>query len=81
MVRQTVILVTRFIILAFSYEIFILMSVFTTICKYYFRIAYIFMNKLLRLEMILLLKFTKPLKTSIMERRHRRTNMVIPAVI
>jgi hypothetical protein len=68
MVRQTVILVTILVILGFPYFLFILMSFFTTIYKYHFRIAYIFVYTSLTLEMIFLLQFTEPLKTSIMKR-------------
>jgi hypothetical protein len=68
MVRQTVILVIILVIIGFPYFLFILMSFFTTVYKYHFRIAYIFVYTSLALEMIFLLQFTEPLKTSIMKR-------------
>jgi hypothetical protein len=80
MVRRTVILVSILFTLGFPYALFILMSFFTTPPKYHFRIALIFIDVSLVFVMIALFQFTDPLKTSIIKRIKRRSNVVVATV-
>jgi hypothetical protein len=80
MVRRTVILVMILFTICFPYEIFAIMSFFTSPPKYHFRIAYIFVDMSLVFVMIVLFQFTEPLKTSLMKVIHGRPNMVAARV-
>lgn len=55
MVQRTVILISILIIIGFPYALFVFMSFFTHPPKYYFRIAYIFIDTSLVFVMITLL--------------------------
>ena len=67
-VRRIVIVITTLIILGVPYTLFMVMSFFTVIYKYHFRIAFIFIHISSSLVMIVLFQFTDPLKASIMKR-------------
>ncbi|CAF1248223.1 unnamed protein product [Rotaria sordida] len=64
MVRNIVTISTILVILGLPYAIFILMSFFTTIPKYHFRIAFIFIDISTTATMIALFKTTDPIKAA-----------------
>ena len=80
MVRRTVILVAIQIVACLPYGIFILMSFFTSIPKYHFRIAILFIGISIVFIMIILFKFTDPMKISLMKRINKHRNRIIPAI-
>jgi hypothetical protein len=81
MVQRTVILVIILLTFGIPYVLFIFVSFFTTPPKYHFRIAYIFVDVSLIFMMITLFQFTDPLKSSMMKRIKRRSNMVTTTVV
>jgi len=64
MVRNIVTISTILVILGFPYAIFILMSFFTSIPKYHFRVAFIFIDISTTAVMIALFKITDPVRTA-----------------
>jgi predicted membrane protein len=80
MVRRIVILVIGVTTIGFPYALFILMSFFNRAPKYHLRIAYMFINLAMVFVMVALFQFTDPLKSSIMKRIKRRTNVIVPRV-
>jgi hypothetical protein len=64
MVRNIVTISTILVILGFPYAIFILMSFFTNIPKYHFRVAFIFIDISTTAVMIALFKTTDPVRTA-----------------
>jgi hypothetical protein len=80
MVRRTVILVTILVISCFPYALFLFLSFFNSTPKYHFRIGFAFIDVSLLLMMIVLFQFTDPVKTSLMKRINRRSNMVVGRV-
>ncbi len=80
MVRRTIILVGVLIISGLPYTIFIIISFFTTPSKYYFRIAFIFIDAGMVLVMFVLFQFTDPLKASLIKRINLRPNTVAVAI-
>ncbi|CAF1013516.1 unnamed protein product [Rotaria sp. Silwood1] len=80
MVQRTVILVTILLTLGVPYTIIIFMSFFTNPPKYHFRIAFIFVDVSLAFVMIALLKFTDPLRMSLMKRVNGRRNTVVATI-
>lgn len=77
--QRTVILVSVVVSIGFPYAVFMVMSFFTTPPIYHFRISYIISDVSLPFLMIILFRFTEPLKTSVMKRIDGRTNIVLPA--
>ncbi|CAF3135116.1 unnamed protein product [Rotaria sp. Silwood2] len=75
MVKRTVLLTTILVMVGFPYALFILMSFFTTLPKYHFRIAYVFVDVSMVFVMLTLYQFTEPLKTSMMKRIRRQINI------
>jgi hypothetical protein len=80
MVRRIVILVNGVVTIGLPYVIFIFISFFTTPPKYHFRIAYIFVDVSLAFVMIALLKFTEPIKASIMKKINGQGNTIVPVI-
>jgi hypothetical protein len=80
MVRRTIILLMIIIVMGCPYGIFIFISFFTSPPKYHFRIAFIFIDLSLVVEMLVLFQFTDPLQTSIMKRIRPRPNVVVARV-
>ena len=64
MVKNIVTITTILIVLGLPYAIFILMSIFTTIPKYHFRIAFIFVDISTTAVMIGLFTTTDPIVTA-----------------
>ena len=73
MVQRIVILVSILVIYCFPYALFIFLSFGLTISIYHFRISYLFV-------MIILYQFTDPLKISIKNIIHRKTNEIVPTI-
>lgn len=80
MVQRIVILLTILIVVSFPLTLFIFMSFFNSAPKYHFRIIYMCINVSLLLGMIALFLFTDLLKTSLMNRIKRRSNIVVVKV-
>jgi uncharacterized membrane protein len=80
MVRRIVILVVGIVTIGFPYATFVFMSFFTCPSKYYFRIAYIFVDVSLAFVLIALFQFTEQLKISIKKAISRRTNAILPSI-
>ncbi|CAF3705680.1 unnamed protein product [Adineta steineri] len=76
MVRRIVILVMILVFVCLPYEIFTIMSLFTNAPKYDFRIAYLFVDLSYALVMICLFQFTGPVKTYIMKKLKRPTDII-----
>jgi uncharacterized membrane protein YfcA len=76
MVRRIIILLMIIIVMGCPYGIFIFISFFTSPPKYHFRIAFIFIDLSLIVEMLVLFQFTDPLKTSIMKRIRQRPYII-----
>ncbi len=64
MVRNIVMITSILVILGFPYAIFILTSFFTTIPKYHFRVAFVFIDVSTTAVMIALFKTTDPIRTA-----------------
>ena len=77
MVRRTVILVSILFILCFPYAMFIFISFFTSIPKYHFRIAFLFIDISVVFVMIALFQFNDLIKISIMKIINLETNRII----
>ncbi|CAF1235606.1 unnamed protein product [Adineta steineri] len=80
MIRRTVILVAILGTICAPYQTFIIISLFTEPPRYHFRIAYVFVDLSLLCVIIVLFQFTDPVKTSIMKRIRRLSNMIIPTI-
>lgn len=77
MVRRIIIMVSILIALGFPYLIFVLISFFTSIYKYYLRIAFASIAVSTALVIIPLFQFTEPLKMAVFKRFHRQVNVPI----
>ncbi|CAF0804593.1 unnamed protein product [Adineta steineri] len=80
MVFRIVILISVLLILSVPYTIFLFMGFFTSPPKYYLRIAAIFVESSLLSVMIVIFKFTDPVRASIMKKLHQRSNVVAPTM-
>ncbi len=78
MVRRIIYLVLGILILGIPYIVFIFMSFFNSAPKYHFRLAYIFVDGSSPLVLFALFEIAEPLKTSLMKRINRQTNMIMP---
>jgi len=78
MTRNIVTISTILVILGFPYAIFILMSFFTVIPKYHFRIAFIFIDVSTTAVMIALFKTTDPIKIATKKAIGGLINKVVP---
>ncbi|CAF0788903.1 unnamed protein product [Adineta steineri] len=70
-------MVFRLVILISIFLIFVFMRIFTSPPKYHFRIALTFIEISTVFVMIILFKFTDPVRTSIMKRINRQSNIVV----
>ena len=66
-------------IIDFPYALFTFMRFFNHAPKYYFRIAYIFIDIASTCVMIVLYQFTDSLKKSIMKKFNQRTRVIVAA--
>lgn len=80
-VRRTIILVMILLAFGIPYIILVIISFFTNLPKYYFRIACISIDVSLVPLMIALFQFTQPIKTAVMKRLKRRSNIIAVAII
>lgn len=80
MVRRIVIIIALLVILGLPYTSFIVMSFFTAPPKYHFRIAFIFIDISLACVILILFKFTKGLKLSIINRIRKASNFAIATI-
>lgn len=78
MVRRVVIMVTILIVLGFPYTVFIVMSYFTDLPKYHFRIALVSLDVASLLIVGAIFQFNKALKHSVMKRIKCRSAIIIP---
>ncbi|CAF0987156.1 unnamed protein product [Adineta steineri] len=78
MVFRIVILISILLTLSVPYTIFVFMGFFTSPLKYDFRIALTFVESSLLFFMIVVFKFTDPVRASIMKKLHQRLNVVAP---
>ncbi|CAF0736622.1 unnamed protein product [Adineta steineri] len=74
-------MVFRIFILISVFLIFVFMRFMTSPPKYHFRIALTLIEISLVFVMIVLFKFTDPVRTSIMKRINRRSNIVVATII
>ena len=81
MVQRIVILISMILTFGLPYTVFVFMSFFTSLPKYHFRIAYIFIDVSMALVMMALFQITDPLKASIMKMLNARPNMVAATAI
>ncbi|CAF1364055.1 unnamed protein product [Didymodactylos carnosus] len=80
MIRRIIILVLILFTFGIPYMVVFLFIVFDHKIQHDLRIASIFMDSSIVITTIILIYFTEPLKTSIMKRIKRRTNMVVARV-
>lgn len=78
MIRRIVIQINILLILGLPYGIFAIISFFTSPPKYHFRISFLFIDMATLVTMLMLLKFTDPLKTSILKGFKRASNRILP---
>ncbi|CAF1024113.1 unnamed protein product [Adineta ricciae] len=78
MIYHLVILVSGIVTIGFPYTLLILISFFTNPPKYYYRIAYVFVDFTLSFVMLAILSFTEPLKISIKKRLKLNNNITLP---
>ncbi|CAF1407080.1 unnamed protein product [Adineta steineri] len=81
MVHRIVILVMILLILGVPYTIFVIMGFFTQPPKYHLRISYTFLYISLLFIMITLFQFTDPVKTYIMKKIKRQSNIIAATTI
>ena len=80
LVRRTVILVMILLAFGIPYVILVIISFFTALPKYYFRIACISLNLSLVPLMLALFQFTDPIKAAVMKRIERRPNGIVAPI-
>lgn len=80
MLRCTIILVVILFTFGIPYVILVVISFFTTLPKYYFRIACISIDVSLIPLMIALFQFTDPIKTAVVKRIKRRPNAIVATI-
>ncbi|CAF1301923.1 unnamed protein product [Adineta steineri] len=81
MVHRIVILVMILLVLGVPYTIFVIMGFFTEPPKYHFRIAFTFVYISLVFIMITLFQFTDPVKTYIMKKIKRQSNIIATTTV
>lgn len=80
MVRNIVSITTILVILGLPFSILFFMSFFTSIPKYHFRIAFIFIDVSTTAVIIALFKSTDPVKTAMRQAIDGLTNMLSPTI-
>ncbi|CAF0964996.1 unnamed protein product [Adineta ricciae] len=80
MIRQIVITITVLVPICIPYTIFFILSFFTALPVYYFRILFTFAVGSFLFTMLTVFKFTDPLKLSMMKKLNIRSKILIPTV-
>ncbi|CAF1361545.1 unnamed protein product [Adineta steineri] len=80
MTRRVVIMLTSLVPICIPYAIFFVLSFFTSLPIYHFRILFTFTSVSFLCTMVIVFKFTDALKLSVMKKLNLRSNTIVPTV-
>ncbi|CAF1172472.1 unnamed protein product [Adineta steineri] len=80
MTRRVVIMLTSLVPICIPYAIFFILSFFTSLPIYHFRILFTFTGVSFLCTMLIVFKFTDALKLSVMKKLNLRSNTIVPTV-